>query len=249
MCGRYVLPDEEAMAICWTGVLFADKGWKPGFNIAPTMPVPVLRKCDSGKLEVTTARWGLVPGWWRKENPPTLTFNARSEEAASKPVWRDSFRRMRCLMPARGWYEWNEHEPLPAPRGRTTNQPYFFHCPNTPVIAFAGLWSMWSRPGHADVLSCALLSKRAAPAIAGIHHRMPVVLKPEHQNAWLDSATPPDALPQILSDAREDLEAYPVSTRVNNIRNDSPDLLTRVPPPPPTLDLFGNPLLGCVISP
>ncbi|MDP2346344.1 MAG: SOS response-associated peptidase family protein, partial [Gammaproteobacteria bacterium] len=85
--------------------------------------------------------------------------NARSEEAAGKPTWRQSMRSMRCLMPARGWYEWCESEPVRSESGRTVRQPYFICDPAQEVIAFAGLWSVWERPGASPIISCALLSR------------------------------------------------------------------------------------------
>ncbi len=193
------------------------------------MTVPVIRQAVDGGLELLPARWGLVPDWWRKPTPPSLTFNARSEEAASKPVWRDSLRHARGLMPARGWYEWNENEWIGGQGRRRNHPPCFLYCPHAPVIAFAALWSRWERPGWPAVLSCALLTKPAAPSIAAIHHRMPVVLKPEHYSAWLNPATPPESIPRMIADAREDLTGHPVSPRVNNVRNDDPDLMAPMP--------------------
>lgn len=233
MCGRYASPEEEAIAACFPKVRCAcGGGWKPSRNVAPTAKVPILVRAGDGALELHAARWGLIPKWWRKDKPPALAFNARSEDAAQKPTWRDGLRSMRCLMPARGWYEWNPREPALDAAGREGPQPYFLFSPAAPVIAFAGIWSLWERPGSAPVLSCALLSKKAAPGISAIHPRMPAVLKPEHFPRWLDSATGLDAVQAILADAREDLEAYPVSLRVNDARNDGPELLDRIQPRP-----------------
>jgi len=229
MCGRYVTPDEAAIERFWHIGLH---NWRsrilPAFNVAPTTLVPILIRTADGILELCGARWGLVPHWWSKAAPPSLTFNARSEEARRKPTWRDSLRSQRCLMPAQGWFEWNENEPTRNEAGRKVNQPYFIHCPEAPVVAFAGLWSTWAHPSGSALLSCALLSKAAAPSIAGIHHRMPVVLKPEHYDAWLDPATAAEAVDQLIADSREDLVGYPVSTRVNNARNDDATLIERL---------------------
>ena len=93
------------------------------------------------------------------------------------------------------------------------------------LIVFAGLWAVWTGHDGTQVLSCALLSKAAAPGIVHIHDRMPVVLKPEHFDAWLDPNTPGPDVQEIIADSRNDFDSYPVSTRVNNTRNDFPELL------------------------
>jgi len=155
----------------------------------------------------------------------TLCFNARSEEAAEKPTWRHSMRKLRCLMPARGWYEWNENELVRSDSGRQVKQPYFISALGSEVIAFAGLWSIWAGQDCTQVLSCALLSKAASPAIVHIHDRMPVVLKPEHFNAWMDPNTSGQSVQEIIADSLNEFSSYPVSTRVNNTRNDFPELL------------------------
>ena len=206
--------------------------WKPSHNVAPTALVPIIIQTRDGTLELQSARWGLVPPWWTKAKPPALTFNARAEDAADKPTWRDSLRGLRCLMPARGWYEWNRKEPVLDSTGRETGQPYFIFSPSAPVLSFAGLWSPWARSGAAPQPTCAVLTRTAAPDIAFIHPRMPVVLKPANAERWLDPATPLETLVQLIEDAEMELAAHPVSTRVNNIRNDSLDLLHRIHPPP-----------------
>ena len=206
MCGRYVLADEEAIGEYWA---ISCRIWLPmglrRFNVAPTAQVPILVRNKDGALEPKTARWGLIPGWWQKDTPPALTFNARSEDAAQKPTWRESLRTARCLMPARGWYEWNANEPVRGKSGRPGKQPYFLFCPGSKAIAFAGLWSVWERPGAEPVVSCALLTRKAAPGIASIHPRMPVVLKPEDEAAWLDPAATADGVQALIAGARTDM--------------------------------------------
>ena len=104
-------------------------------------------------------------------------------------------------------------------------QPYFITALGSKVIVFAGLWALWKGQDGNGILSCALLSKSASPSIAYIHDRMPVVLKQEHYGAWVDPKTSGQGVQEILSDALDGLTGYPVSTKVNNTRNDSPDLL------------------------
>ena len=225
MCGRFSLPDEAAVA----HILKIDRwNWhwpEPRYNVAPTTRVPMVFRADDALLELNGARWGLIPHWWKKEAPPSLTFNARSEEAADKPTWRHSLRRLRGLMPARGWYEWNKRELVRSDSGRQVKQPYYICAPNAEAIAFAGLWAVWTGQDGTEVLSCALLSKAAAPGIVHIHDRMPVVLKPEHFDAWLDPNTPGPEVQEIIADSQSNFDSYPVSNKVNNTRNDFADLL------------------------
>ncbi len=237
MCGRYVSPDQAAMERVWQ---IGARNWpawiRRRFNVAPTSTVPILVLDGTGALQVLPARWGLIPAWWKKATPPSLTFNARSEEAAAKPTWRDSLRHHRCLMPAEGWYEWNEGEPVRSPTGRQVHQPYFIHGPDRPVIAFAGLWATWTAPSGDTVVSCALLSREASPAIHAIHHRMPVVLAPDQHVEWLNPATGATAVAAIIDHAQEDLVGHRVSLRVNSPRNDSIDLMDEIERPTTLLD-------------
>lgn len=227
MCGRYVPPDEAALERFWRVDRRNWAGWVvPRYNVAPTTVVPIILRGKDGAITLVGARWGLIPAWWKQDAPPALTFNARSEEAAQKPVWRQGLRGMRCLMPMRGWYEWNENEPVRGPAGRKVNQPYYISSPSPQAMAFAGLWSVWDKPGAPEpVLSCALLSREAAPGIAAIHHRMPVVLAPEQYAAWLDPQTTPEAVQHMIAHPRTDFAGHPVSLRVNSVRNDGPELI------------------------
>ena len=242
MCGRYVMPNDDAIGEYWA---VSCRIWlstlTPRFNVAPTAQVPILVRAREGACEALTARWGLIPRWWTSDAPPAQTFNARAEDAARKPVFRECLRASRCLVPAQGWYEWAADEPPPNRTGRPTRHPFFLHCPGEPVIAFAGLWSRWERPGSTPVLSCAILTRKASPDLAAIHPRMPVALHRDRQAAWLDPCTPADTLQTILASSREDVEAYPVGPRVNDARNDGPELMERAARPSTGLLDFGAP--------
>lgn len=245
MCGRYVTPNDRAMESYFH---LGRHNWSAGlnrYNVAPTTQVPIVYSVH-GETVGNSARWGLIPTWWKDEVPPSLTFNARSEEAATKPTWRQSMRSARCLMPAKGWYEWNENEPALSLSGRKGRQPYYFHCPGEDVMAIAGLWSLWKSSEGVEVLSCALLTKEAGAAnIAKIHHRMPVVLDPSQFDAWLSPEATSTEVTALIANSRTQFNAHPVSTKVNNVRNDSSDLIALAlaefdleEPRPVTKDLF-----------
>src|ERR1700687_2694433 len=111
MCGRYVSPDQAAIERQWHIGRSNNEPFSRRFNVQPTTKVPMLRRGhQSGKLDLTLARWGFIPHWWKDAKPPKLAINARSEEAATKPMWRFAVRNGRCLLPAEGWFEWAEVE-------------------------------------------------------------------------------------------------------------------------------------------
>ena len=225
MCGRYVTPSPAALAKQFPGI---PNNWEvlpQRFNVGPTMPVPIVYRPEGTATVGDIARWGLIPSWWNKETLPNLNFNARSEEAATKPMWRHGMRSARCLMPVQGWYEWNENEPAVTAKGRKTHQPYYFHKPGEPVLVIAGLWSVWQAPDGADVLTCALLTREAEGQIASIHHRMPVVLRQDQHDAWLSQDASAGDIADLIAGSRSDFEAYRVSTQVNRLQHDDPSLL------------------------
>lgn len=231
MCGRYVTPDERELESCFQLRRHHWQCWIARYNVGPTTPVPLVYMPQAEVLG-DIARWGLIPSWWKKEAPPTVTFNARSEEAAAKPMWRHGIRSARCLMPAKGWYEWNENESVLTGSGARGHQPYYFHCPDAEVLAIAGLWSRWRAPDGSEVLSCALLTKEASAAgIAAIHQRMPVVLDPSHFEEWLSPRSSARDVEAMIAGSRADFVAHRVSTRVNSVRNDSPELIEELPAP------------------
>jgi len=235
MCGRYVTPDKEAVLLRWPKIRCdVQTTWQPGTNVAPTRTVPILIQAPDGGLAVQAARWGFIPPWWSKPKPPGLTFNARVEEAATKPMWCDGFRGQRCLLPARGWYEWNNAERILDPAGRDTGQPYFIYQPAEPIMVIAGLWSVRADTGQPSYTS-AMLTRAAVPDIAFIHPRMPVVLPMESIAEWLDPATPATRVNEILAMPGAGFAAHPVSPRVNQVRNEGADLMQKVQTPPASL--------------
>jgi putative SOS response-associated peptidase YedK len=227
MCGRYVSPDDAAVERYFTIDRRTPHPLARHFNVAPTTLVPIVRKTREGLTELAQARWGLVPSWWKQDKLPTSTFNARSEEAALKPMWRQAYRHSRCLIPAEGWYEWRETEVVDRSTGevRKVKQPYYIHRGDEPVFSFAGLVSWWKGVEAEPLVSCALLTKAAAPDLQYIHPRMPVVLAPDDHARWLDPQLSAGDVGDLVSRALEAFQSYPVGTRVNNARNDSPGLI------------------------
>lgn len=211
MCGRYVSPDTAAIEAQWQIGRRNSNPFPRRFNVAPAAEIPILYGLE-GELALASARWGLVPHWWREARPPRFSHNARLEEAASRPLWRDALRRTRCLVPAVGWYEWRESD----------KQPYFFHRRDGRLVALAGLMARWTDPATGEsLLSCALLTTQAGGALAAIHDRMPVALPPEAEAAWLEAGT--------VQSAPEALACHAVRRLVNSSRAEGPELIEPSP--------------------
>jgi putative SOS response-associated peptidase YedK len=230
MCGRYVTPNEAAIERLWNltkGAPAFPRSW----NVAPGATVPLLRlHRETGELEVVLARWGLIPHWWKDAKAPGRTFNARAEEAAAKPLWRDAIRRGRCVIPAEGWYEWSlESHPAGPGNRRPLKQPWFIRRADGAPVGFAGLMAVWKQPQTGEwVTSCAILTLPASGVLTRVHERMPAALPRELHDAWLepglkDGTAAADLLRSTAS--AEGLEAYPVSPAVNSALVDMPELI------------------------
>jgi putative SOS response-associated peptidase YedK len=232
MCGRYVSPTQAEMERYWE--LTDAQTRNPlaqQFNVSPTALVPMIRLDSSGRLDLVAARWGLVPFWWKESKPPRNTFNARSEEAAVKPMWRHPAAKARCLVPAVGWYEWKEVERIDPLTGEAIRlkQPYFIQRQDQSLLAFAGLMSRRTieGAGGAAEFTCAILTRDAAGPAADIHERMPIVLSPAAHAAWLDPelADPARAIELARNLAATELVYHAVHPRVNNSRSEGAQLI------------------------
>lgn len=198
----------------------------PRYNVAPGQDAPVvLLHPEDGSRVLRSLRWGLVPSWAGDAKGGARLINARSESAADKPAFRAAFRRRRCLVPAAGFYEWKRLD-----RGR---QPWWLRLAGGGPLAFAGLWEHWldpaAPPAAATLYTFAILTCAANELTAQVHDRMPVILAPRDYAAWLDpAASRPDLEALLAPWPAADMEAWPVSPRVNNPKNDDPSLLDRV---------------------
>jgi len=219
MCGRFTLSSPpEILASLFD--LEEVPALSPRYNIAPTQPVAVVRlDLEREARELTFLRWGLVPFWAKDPAIGSRLINARAETVAEKPAFREAFRHRRCLVPASGFYEWEKTE--------GGKQPFFFHAAADAPLAIAGLWERWKAPDGETLETCTLLTTEADDVVQPVHDRMPVVVRPQDYDLWLDpSATGADRLGALLGPgAGVRLVAHPVSTRVNTPANDGPELV------------------------
>ena len=221
MCGRFSQRYTWREICDLYGLTGSARNLQAHYNIAPTDTVEVVKPAAGGGAELVPMRWGLIPYWWKKplKQLPS-TFNARAENVVDKPMFRDAFKRHRCIIPASGYYEW-----ITMPDGK---QPYFISAADGGVLSFAGLWERWKNPESGEfVTSCTIIVTDANALTRPIHDRMPVVLDKADIAAWLGGA----AGAEVLKPAAEDrLRLWPVSRRVNKTGtgDDDPTLIDEV---------------------
>lgn len=231
MCGRYVSPETAAIERMWHVGRHNSNPFRRRYNVLPTTQVPILRHAqDADLLELTEARWGLIPHWWSKPKLPTSTINARSEEAAGKAMWRFPYRNARCLIPAVGWYEWKPEESVDAATGeiRAYKQPYFLRIDRAEPVSFAGFMSTWTPQDGEPKLTCAILTRAPSPTAAEVHDRMPVILKESAHKEWLDPGMKDaERVAEIIAtEVLDNVTHYRVSTRLNAAKVDDETLMT-----------------------
>jgi putative SOS response-associated peptidase YedK len=225
MCGRYRLKryDFETLRLRFVPSFeeFSEIKIVPRFNIAPSQNAPIIR-AESGKLVVTTARWGFVPGW-TKGKPKFAPINARSDTIAMSGMFRQAFRDHRCLIPADGFYE---------SKGLSTQKVrpwYFFQRPDESLFTFAGLWSRWHpEPGGKPVDTFTIITTAPNRFMSQIHDRQPLILKGDDRTRWIEDKTPPDDL--LAPDTDNQLEAWPVSDDAKSPRNEGERLVEPIGP-------------------
>jgi putative SOS response-associated peptidase YedK len=190
------------------------------YNVAPTQAVLGVRAGD-GVREAAFFKWGLVPRWAKDPTIGHKLINARSETVTEKPSFREAFTRRRILVPTEGFYEWQR-------QGAQRKQPFYFHLGDGAPFAIAGLWERWEG-GDEPLETCTLLTTAANSLLASYHVRMPVIIKPEDYELWLDAdVRRADLLmPLLCPYPHEEMIGYPVSSSVNSPRNQGAELVER----------------------
>lgn len=214
MCGRFAFYSPSEAVAALFGVTQSTEV-KPRYNIAPTQYIAAIRRDENQSNELTMLRWGLVPFWAKDPSIGNRMINARSETVAEKPSFRNAYRKRRCLVLADGFYEWH--------REGDVKIPYFISLADGKPFAFAGLWEHWnSKDSDESLQTTTIVTAAANDFLAQVHHRMPVVLEPENARRWLDGDA--NLLEEVTS-AAPSFRAWPVDRKVNNARNESPDLV------------------------
>ena len=243
MCGRYTSSSTVAdlASVFQVDEVRADP-MPPRYNVAPTLPVFAValtrpKNDDEDKVPrraLGTFRWGLVPSWAKDPSVGSRMINARAEGIADKPAYRRAIARRRCILPADAFYEWQRRTGSDGkPAGKL---PHLVRRRDGEPMALAGIWEVWRARDDRDadpVRSCAIVTIEANALMAPIHDRMPVVLEREDWAAWLDPATDMAVVDRLMAPAADGiLEAHPVSSLVNNVANDGPQLVEPLPDRP-----------------
>jgi putative SOS response-associated peptidase YedK len=189
------------------------------YNVAPTQLVLVVVE-HAGARYVATHRWGIIPPWAPDERPRASMFNARAETIHERPAYRGPFRRQRCIVPADAFYEWQLRAGAKVPHAivRQNGRP----------LALAGVWSVWKDPTkERRIVTCAIITTTPNETLRPLHDRMPIILPEDTWAAWLNPANRDvRALRDLLRPCpAEWLQAYPVASAVNSVRNDGAHLL------------------------
>ncbi|MBZ5667336.1 MAG: SOS response-associated peptidase [Acidobacteriia bacterium] len=216
MCGRYRLARKKEI-LAETFDVDNDIEWSPRYNVAPSQSVPVVRQDATRPVRsFSLIRWGLIPFWAKDAKAGYKMINARAETIAEKPAFREPLLSRRCLIPADGFYEWSKFS-----KGKSS---FCFTLADDSVFAFAGIWDRWKDPDRKLVETCSIITTSANALLSDIHDRMPVILKSEDHDRWLDPRFKQvdDILDLLKPYQADSMRRYRVSPRVNSVQNDDP---------------------------
>ncbi len=220
MCGRFTITRRDGNSLAAELGVPADSfvDYRPRYNVAPMQKHFIVRIKYENR-EVIPARWGLVKSGAKDASMAAKCINARSETVEARPAFRDAFQKRRCVVPADGFFEWSGP--------KTARQPAWFHREDGRLVLFAGLYEAWQKEPSVWETTFTIITTTANAVVGQYHDRMPVILADRDADDWMDPrAADPLALKRLLVPAPADLLiATPVSPKINNVRNDSPELL------------------------
>ncbi len=219
MCGRFALLATIDEVEAHFGVI-VDAAFPPRYNISPTQPVMIVMAGEtpapgSNRPErlAMLVRWGFVPSWTKDPLNFPLMINARSETAHEKPSFRTAMEHRRSLLPASGFYEWRK-------AGNGRKQAYWIRPRNGGMVAFGALMETWVSGDGSQMDTAAILTTASNAALSHIHARLPLVIRPEDYQQWLDcKRNRAKDVRHLLKPVQDDFfEAIPVSDKINNAR-------------------------------
>ncbi len=218
MCGRFARYSLSRELERYFNALPPPFEIQPSYNVAPTQEIPVIVQLEEAR-HIKKRHWGLVPFWAKEISIGSRMINARVETLSSKPAFKAALKHRRCLIPANGFYEW---------KGKAGNKQPFYICrPSVEPLAFAGLYETWedkqAPPDAGPYKSCTIITMEACDSVKEIHHRMPLILKPEAFEEWLDPGNKELAkIEELLKTSYvRDLKSHPVSKLVNRVENNA----------------------------
>ncbi|MEZ0366956.1 SOS response-associated peptidase [Mycobacterium sp. pUA109] len=249
MCGRFAVTTDPALLAekiqaideATGAVPDGERAGGPNYNVAPTSTITAVvarhrEPADEPTRRVRLMRWGLVPPWVKPgpngapDGKGPLLINARADKVTTSPAFRSAAKSKRCLIPMDGYYEWRVNPDTPAGK-KAGKTPFYLHRADGEMLFMAGLWSVWKGPeGAKPLLSCTIITTDAVGELADIHDRMPLVVPESDWDTWLDPDA--DADLQLLAEPPDvaGLALREVSTLVNSVRNNGPELIEPAQP-------------------
>jgi putative SOS response-associated peptidase YedK len=224
MCGRYGRRADKQRIAEWFHTrntdVFDESNYAPSYNVAPQSLQPVVRlDRENSERELTVMQWGLIPFWSRDAKFAYSTINAKAETVSTSPSFRWAMKHRRCLVPAEWFYEWQKLD-------AKTKQPYAIGLQDGSLFAFAGLWESWKDEGTGGVRETyTVITTDPNELVQTMHNRMPVILKPDDYNRWLEPGKPSHLPFDLLRPyPAKEMKAWKVSSDVGNVRNNHPNL-------------------------
>lgn len=220
MCGRYANAAQKEQIKKEFRTLVNNSGDQPKYNIAPSQMVDAVLILNNER-NLVRLKWGLIPSWAKDPDIGNRMINARAETLAEKPSFREAFKSRRCIIPASGFYEWQK-------KGTSGKQPFYFYLKEKNVFGFAGLWESWiDKQTGEELETCTIITTEANEILKSVHDRMPVILKSESYDEWLDTKLKDTAkLQELLKPySAKEMDSYAVSKSVNIPETNSPELV------------------------
>ena len=212
MCGRFQLSVKGKEISERFNVEVFNEMYSPSFNCAPSQKLPVITNQNPETLSFF--KWGLIPSW-SKKSPGFNLINTRAETILQKPMFRNAFRRQRCLVPANGFFEWRKSDKVP----------FRVFLKNEALFAMAGIWDVWYDAENHPVNTFSIITTESNQKMKGIHHRMPVILVKDKEEAWLHSQDTEKLTKLLIPLDDSQIEMYPVSTIVNSVKNNGKEII------------------------
>jgi putative SOS response-associated peptidase YedK len=217
MCGRFTQSQSIPRIAQEFGIAEVSCDLGPSYNIAPTQKVAVV--VTDGVKKLVPVRWGLVPSWAKEISVGNKMINARAETITEKASYRNAFKKRRCLVVADGFYEWQDVG--------DSKRPVYIRLKSGKPFGFAGLYEVWKSPEGDEITTCTIITTEANELMKPIHARMPVIIPRQDEDLWLNPETKDPGL-LLKPYPAEEMEAYPVSKRVNSPKNNSPLCIEKV---------------------
>ncbi len=216
MCGRFSISKEKDEIEDRFEIHIDPAMFTKNYNAAPSQILPIITNDEPE--QASFHKWGLIPHWSKDERIGNKLINARCETIAEKPSFRDAAEKRRCLVISDGFYEWQ--------RSGSEKQPYRITLSDESLFTFAGLWELWNSPDEREVRTFTIITTEPNELMKPIHNRMPVMLTPEMEKVWISDEPLEEVLHLLKPYDETEMNAYPVSKRVNSPKNNDISILT-----------------------